>query len=699
MGTGYTKELWVQFFRDHHHDQILDLANHFPDERHLVLSFRSLEDAWASITGGGEAVKELVYHPDQALKDADNALHDYVLPVCPEGWEKSGVKITHFYPVTAIRDLRHNNLETFVSVTGTILRKTDVRYKIISAAFKCQRCGHETVVWQLHESLIEPFECENDTCGRKGPFRLLKEKSTWADGRKIRLQESLDQMAGREQSLSVLDAVQIGDVECPPLGSIVTATGILRGVQTILNNTKTRDFYPVLEVNNLEAQDKEKTIELTPGDILEMETMSRDENIVERLIASTVPSVWGHEAVKEACLCSIVSPDNFLLPDGRKLRGYCHVMLCGDPGIAKSVMLQSMMGLVPRAQYAAGRSASSKGLTVSVVKDKGGWGEGAWVAEAGMLVLADKALAIVDELDKFEKEEQRDLNTVLEHGIVPVHRAGINRNYNARCPIIASLNPKFGRFDRYEPIPKQVNVPPDTLSRFDLVFALMDIPSKIHDDLIGRHITELWEKTTGVHQKDYQNIEEVSAAWGTDKFTPEISMDILRKWIAHAKTIKVRITKECAEALFSHFMSIRLAQADNPDAGIPVVWRTLDGMMRLVISEARLRHGSMTNMRDVERVKALVQESLKITIDPDTGKPDSDIINTGTSRSQRDRMRVLTAIIRELQDEYKTAVPLEDILAKAEEAGIKKETVEDMIQKLKTAGDLLEASNERYRVI
>lgn len=705
----YNKELWEEFFRDNCQNKILELANHFPKpsdtssshKRYLVIDYDGLlEGAWSSITHGDKAVNFLKVRPDIVLKDANDTLHDYVLPIKrPEGWETSGVKITNFKPMTAIRDLRHNNLETLVSVTGTILRKTDVRYKILTAVYKCQRCSHETLVFQANEPLIEPFECENESCGRKGPFKLLKEKSTWADGRKIRLQETLDHTAGREQSLSVLDAVQTGDVECPPLGSIVTATGILRGVQTILNNGKTRDFYPVLDINSLEAQDKEKTIDLTPEDEREMETMSRDEHIIERLIASTVPSVRGHEAVKEACLCSMVSPDNFLLPDGRKLRGYCHVMICGDPGIAKSVMLMGMLGLVPRAQYAAGRSASAKGLTVSVVKDKGGWGEGAWVAEAGMLVLADKAFAIVDELDKFEKEEQRDLNTVLEHAIVPVHKAGIHRDYNARCPIVASLNPKWGRFDRYEPIPKQVNVPPDTLSRFDLVFALMDIPNKREDELIGKHITELWGKTTEVHQKDYQSLEEVSDVWGKDKFTPEVSIDMLRKWIAAAKRIKVRITPECAESLFNHFMSIRLRQADDPDAGIPVVWRTLDGMMRLVISEARLRHGNVTEMRDVERVKALVQESLKITIDPETGEMDSDIISTGTSKSQRDRMKVLKAIISELQQEYKTPVPLEDIESKAEEAGIKKETVQDMIEKLKAAGEAYELSQGRYKVV
>lgn len=486
-------------------------------------------------------------------------------------------------------------------------------------------------------------------------------------------------------------------MECPPLGSIVTASGILRGIQTITNNEKTSDFYPLLDVNNIEVHDKEKTIDLTQGEENEIKEMAKDENIIPRLVASVVPSVKGHLMIKEACLCSIVSPNNYLLPDGRKLRGYCHIMLCGDPSVAKSVMMQGMLGLVPRAQYAAGRAASTKGLTVSVTKDKGGWGEGAWVAEAGMLVLADLALAFVDELDKFEKEEQRDLNTVLEHAIVPVHKAGIHRNYNARCPVIAGLNPKYGRFDRYEPLAKQVNVPPDTLSRFDLIFMMLDIPSQ-QDTETTRHITTLWRKTTEVHQKEHKNIEEVSAAWGKDAYTPEIPIELLRKWIAYAKKIKVRITPECEDAIYDFFITIRLAQVNDSQAGIPIVWRTLDGMMRLLICETRLRLGRETEMRDVERVRTLVQESFKVMIDTSTGKMDSDLISTGTAKSQRDRIRVLREIIKELQDEHERSPLIEDIVAKAEEAGIKKEMVEDMISKLKSAGELI-VSVGRYRVV
>ena len=698
----YTKRFWEELFDRYCHDEIIDLADKFPVECALKIEFGDLKLVWGHMGAtSSSGIEFLVNNPDKVLDDGNETLRYFdKLPAnLHEDWfTKAHVEISGVEPVMAIRDLRHEHLEKFVAIKGTVLRKTDVKFNITTAAFRCKRCDHVTHIPQVNGPYVEPFECESDACGRKGPFELVQEESLWADKRKIRMQETSDQIIGGEQSLSVLDAIMLNNVECPPLGSRITVSGILRGVQTVIAGIKSSDFYPILMVNNIEAQDHETTVEPTNEELNEMQEMAKDQNIIERLVASTVPSVRGHELIKEAVLCSQVSPDNLLLPDGRRLRGPSHIMLCGDPGVAKSVMLMAMCANVPRAQYAAGRSASSKGLTVAVTKDKGGWGEGAWVAEAGMLVLADRAFAVIDELDKFEKEEQRDLNTVLEHGIVPVRKAGINRDYFARVPIVASLNPKDGRFDQYESIPKQVNVPPDTLSRFDLIFTMFDVPKK-DDELTAEHITNLWQKATEVHQKEFEGLNALTKSWGIDRYVPEISLDMMRKWIHEAKKKKVRITPECRKAITDYFMEIRLAQSGNKDAAIPVVWRTLDGMMRLLICQTRLRHGTVTEIRDVKRVMALVQESFKVMIDPVTGKLDSDIISVGMSKSQRDRIKILREIIKELQDEMNGAAPLKDIMEKAVEAGMKEDDVEDIIVKLKSAGELIEASNERYRVV
>lgn len=692
--TKYSKELWEILFNEYYHDEIIDLARAFPKQQNLVVSYDWLTNCWgARVEDPTEATDFLIRSPDEVLKDANEALHGLQLSIpAPEGWQKAGVEISGFKPEIAIRDIRHEHLNTFVSATGTVLRKTDVKFNIIRAVYKCQRCGHmNSVEQQIDGPLIEPFECESESCGRKGPFKLLYEESEWVNKRKIRIQETFDQITEGEQTLSALDAILLGNVECPPLGSTITASGVLKPVQTVYSGQKLPDFYPVMSINHIDVHDAEKTLVITDEDIKEMKKLAQDENIIQKLVASTAPSIKGYEAIKEACLCSTVSPDNFPLPDGRELRGHSHIMICGDPSTGKTMIMKAVQNLVPRAQYAAGRGASAKGLTVSVTRDR--WSEGAWVAEAGMLVLADRALALIDEMDKYEPEEQQELNSALELGRIPINKAGINREFYARCPVIGGLNPKYGRFDRFEQILKQVNVPPDTLSRYDLVFIIYDAP-KEGDRKIAKHILNLWVKASKkyAHRSD---VKEMLAGWGRDEYAPEISIEMMRKWIAHAKTISVEVTPECAAVIEDFFMTIRM---QGEEGRVPIVFRNLDGMVRLLIAETRLRHGNKTEMRDVQRVMALATESFQAIVDPTTGKMDSDIISTGTSKSMRDRIKALIEIIRELQGEYGSAVPLEDIAAKAEESGIKKETVEDMIQKLKTAGEVYELSHGKYKV-
>lgn len=691
MSQPYVKELWGELFQRYLNDGILELAASFPGKRRLIIPYEML-DVYFTSRAGDKVLKYFRSNPVECLDDAKQALHKYVLPFeQPEGWDTAGIEISNFQPITPIRDVRNQHLETFVSITGTIIRKTDVKFQVINAAFTCTRCGHLNFQeQQTAGQFTEPFDCKNDVCGRKGPWKFRPDESEWADKRKIRLQETFDNITGGEQSLSILDAVMLDDVDCPPLGSTITASGVLKGIQTVYNNAKTPDFYPVLEINHLEPHDKEKTIEITPADKIEMEKLSRQDNIIDLLVASTVPSIKGYPIIKEACLCSIVSSKNFQLPDGRDLRGYSHVMLCGDPSTGKSMIMLGVQNMVPRAQYAAGRGASGKGLTVTVTKDK--WSEGAWVAEAGMLVLADGALALIDEMDKWEQEQQQELNSALAHGKIPIHKAGINREYNTRCPVIAGLNPKMGRFDLYEPILKQVKVPPDTLSRFDLVFLITDEPKK-NDIVIAEHITNIWveetEKRTGVYKEKNESTG------------PPISLEMMRKWIAHAKTIDVRITPQCAKIIVEFFMGIRLQQIGSIDATVPIVFRTLDGMMRLLICQARLRLSSVTEEKDAQRVMDLVMESFKVMKDPTTGKLDSDIISTGISKSIRDRIKLIREIIKELQEERNSAASLEEILSKAMEAGFKtdEDTIRDMISKLKFTGEIIEVTHERYRVV
>lgn len=709
----YYPGLWDELFRTHYENEIFEFAENFPEKIKFVVNWEKIRACWGGSTETANSGTEYFEkNPVEVLADAKTALInvnlsntppiDVDLPnVPPQDFEKNvSVAIEGFGPPIRIRDIGYNLANTFITVKGNIVRKSDIIPNVEVTAHRCLRCDFITYMPQdpqNHDIFAEPWECENEVCGRKGPFRLIPEKSTWVNKRKIRIQEMAENISDGDQTLSLIDAViyGYGDVSCPPLGSTINLSGILKLEQIVKAGIKKRDFRPYIEVNYVEELDANRMVVITQADLDEMERLSHDPRIIERIVASTVPSIKGHLVVKEACLCSIVSQENRLLPDGRELRGYIHIMLVGDPSVGKSMIMLGLQKLVPRSQFAAGRGASAKGLTVAVIPDSR-WGEGGYVAEAGLLVLADRALALIDEFDKFEKEEQQQLNSALEHGKIPIHKGGINREFLTRCPVIAGLNPKHGRFDPFEPYAKQIGSPPDTLSRYDLVFVLLDVPGQA-DIVIENHITDLWVKCSGMYARYKNDVKKVIQNWGKDEFCTEFDLDFMRRWLHYAKTLIVEITPDCAAVIKEFFDGIRRAGGD--DSRVPIVYRHLDGMLRLLIAETRLRHGTKTEMRDVHRVMAIVQESMKAMKDPLTGKLDADLVESGIGKSQRDRIKVLHDIIKELQDEMKSAVPIKDIVEKAMEAGIKKEDVEDIISKLKSMGDLLEASNERYRVV
>lgn len=695
----YTPEFWEILFDEKYHDKILDFAMVFPTKLRLPIRYEDVKLCWGRLGKTTYSGTDFfINNPDKALADANTALRDISLSVDREpGFrERAEVAIVGFKPQMTVRQIRKENIGQYAAITGTIIRKTEVRYAVVVAAFMCQRCTHINYVPQLDGTWTMPFECENDACGRKGPFKFSREESKWINKRKIRLQETADQITDGDQSLAVIDAILYEDVDCPPMGSIVTVSGTLIAAQISKKGDLTDEFRIYVHVNHIEEFDANRAIIITPEDMKEMEALARDPGIVDRLVASTAPTIKGHHIVKEGCLCSAVSPNNYYLPDGRELRGNSHIMLCGDPSTAKSMIMKAMQKLVAGAQYAAGRGASAKGLTVAVIKDA--WGDGAYTAEAGMLVLADRALALIDEFDKFEKEEQQELNSALSSSLITVHKGGLHQDFYARCPVIVGLNPKLGRFDTFEPIAKQVNVPPDTLSRFDLVFLMLDKPGKSDKD-VENHMKKIWIKITQKYTQYKGDAKEAIRTWGKDEFAPDLDLDMMRKWLHHAKTLQVEITPECAEVVTEFFDGMRKQNEIDSDTRVPIVFRHLDGMFRLLIAQTRLRHRTKTEMQDVQRVMMLVQESFKALIDPISGKMDADLLETGIGKSQRDRIRVMKEIIKELQEEQKSAVPMKDIVERAVGAGIKERDVEDTISKLKSIGEILEASNKRYRVV
>lgn len=680
-----SRQKWKEFFTRYYKPGIQQLAVSDAKSRSLTIEFQDIVKFDVRLS------EELLKNPDKVIKDAEDAIPLVDLPVKRK--VAAFVRVARIPRKTQIRDLRSDHINTFVSIEGTVRKITDVRPRITVAAFECARCGN--VVYLPQEGsgkFLEPSYCSCNE-DKKGVFRLMFKESTFEDFQRIKIQESPEDLRGGEQpqTLDVNVNNDLSGVLTP--GERVVVNGILRSVQKINKDGKTVYFEIYVDCNSLEFEEQEfDELEITPEDEEAILGLAKDKSVFKKIIASIAPSIYGYEDVKEAVALQLFSGVVKNLPDGTRIRGDIHVLLVGDPGIAKSQILRYVVNLAPRGVYASGKSASSAGLTAAAVKDEF---DGSWTLEAGALVLADKGIAAVDEMDKMKAEDRSSLHEAMESQTISVAKAGILATLKCRCSLLGAANPKLGRFDPFENIAEQINMPPSLMSRFDLIFILQDKPDEKRDQNIAGHILKShYAGELGAHRSHNSSsfVTEADVKEAQNPIIPEIDATLLRKYIAYAKrNVFPVMTNEAKERITNFYLELRKpGEAEN--SPIAVTARQLEGLVRLSEASARMRLSDRVNIEDVERTIAITMSSLRqVGMDQETGKMDIDILTVGVSKSQRERIKDLKNIIMDLAREYGSGgVPIDKIVDKASEHGLTKDKVEKEIKKLKEIGEIFE---------
>ena len=339
--------------------------------------------------------------------------------------------------------------------------------------------------------------------------------------------------------------------------------------------------------------------------------------------------------------------------------------------------------------------------TAAAVRDDFGEGQ-QWTLEAGALVLADQGVAAVDELDKMRSEDQSAMHQALEQQEISISKAGINATLKSRCSLLGAANPTYGRFDEYEPVGEQIDLEPPLISRFDLIFTVTDKPDKEKDQQLAEHIIKTnyaGELNTHRVSVSTSNVSQEEVDTVTEEVVPEIDPELLRKYVAYAKrNCYPTMTEEAKTAIRDFYVDMRTQGSD--DSAVPVTARKLEALVRLAEASARIRLSDRVTTEDTDRVIAIVQASLEdVGMDPETGELDADMVEAGTSKSQRDRIKNVKGIIRELQDEYDDGAPYDQVLERAEAGGIERSKAEHEIQKLKDRGDIYEPKTDHLRVV
>ncbi|MFB6220683.1 MAG: LAGLIDADG family homing endonuclease, partial [Halolamina sp.] len=282
----------------------------------------------------------------------------------------------------------------------------------------------------------------------------------------------------------------------------------------------------------------------------------------------------------------------------------------------------------------------------------------------------------------------------LEQQKISVSKAGINATLKSRCSLLGAANPKYGRFDQYEPIGEQIDLEPALISRFDLIFTVTDEPDPEHDSRLAEHILKT-NYAGELHTQREKNptseftAEEVENV--TEEVAPDIEADLLRKYIAYAKrNVYPTMSDEAKDAIEEFYVDLRAEGADE-DAPVPVTARKLEALVRLSEASARVRLSDTVDEEDAERVIDIVRSCLEnIGVDPETGEFDADVIETGTSKSQRDRIKSIRELISDVEEEYDEGAPIEEVLDRAGEIGMDADKAESEIENLRRKGELYE---------
>jgi replicative DNA helicase Mcm len=628
--------------------------------------------------------KQLLEHDEELARYLLEQPEDFLQTAAQELTEMAGaalqlrVRALGRENTVEIRNLRESHLRKFIQVEGIVTRASEVRPEVLVAAWRCRWCGHLHEVPQEGEVLTKPALCENPNCTqRTGPFELDMESSKFRDWQHLTLQERPEQL-GRGRMPRKLDCIVREDLtEKAVPGNHVEVTGFLQALPERTREGQRRTvFRKVFVVNYLEVRQKGvEEIELSEEEIQKIKELSKDPHLREKLIKSIAPNIYGHEQVKEGILLQLMGSDPVELEEAR-IRGDLHILICGDPGCAKSALLKWVSNVAPRGLYTSAVKSTAAGLTATAVRDEL---TGGWSLEAGALVIADGGIACVDEFEKMDEREANAILESLEQQTISVSKGGIVATLNTRTSVLAAANPKGGRIDPSLSVAEQIKVPPVLLSRFDLIFPVRDAPDPQADERISSHMI-------GLH-------------WRAGKLVkPPIPADLLKKYIVYAKKhVHPQIkSKEVEEKIKEFYINWRSVAA-NPSNPLPITPRQLESIVRLAKANARARLSEEVTEEDVSCAIRLVEYMLKeVGVDYRTGKVDIDTIMTGWPKSQRDRMKRFLEVLKELEERYPDGIPESEIFQEAAKKGLNDQNfVRGLLEEELTRGTLFVVREER----
>ena len=609
-------------------------------------------------------IEALIAQPEEVLQLLETALEDMGLIKNPR-IRFNDLPKTQSVRIRTIRAIHLNQLIYF---EGLVRQASEVRPQVVNARFECPSCGTVISVLQIEKKFREPSRC---SCGRKGQFRLLSK--TMVDAQRLVIEESPESLTGGEQPrrISVFlneDLVEPYMEEKTTPGSKVRVLGILKEVPVPLpSGAISTRFDLAVESNNLiPLETTYEELDISEEDERQIQELSEDPELFNKLRNSVATSIWGYEEIKEALVLQMFGGVRKISEDGSIFRGDIHVFLMGDPGVAKSVTLKFVSNIAPKGRYIVGKAATGAGITATVVRDEFLKG---WSLEAGAMVLANKGIICIDEIEKMDANDRSAMHEALEQQTVTISKANVQATLSAQTSVLAAGNPKYGRFEPLQSISEQIDLPPALINRFDLIFIQRDLPNIEQDEKIATHVLNL-------HQKN--------------EVKPDIEVDLFKKYVAYAKQrIKPKLTQDAVDEIKGFYMKMRKASLDGGGTSISISARQLQGLVRLAEAHAKSRLSPIVEVEDSQVAIRLTNYYLmQVGYDPETKTFDIDRFSTKISSSKRSKILLLKDSIRKLEEKFGKQIPIDKL--REEMKDMSDAEFEESIEKLKKSGDLFQ---------